>query len=145
MLAIVSGAGGELGTQLWAGVAELVRRPFRRRQAAMDAAAPVAAPSPSGEAELLALQRAPADEGRAVALAEVLLARAGADAKFRRALEGWWEQASLMRTGEGNVSNTITGGVQHGPVLQGRDFSNVTFGAARAAPPSVPPSQDKGA
>ena len=39
----------------------------------------------------------------------------------------------------GNVTNTISGGTQQGPVLQGRDFSNITFGAPPASPP-VPPS-----
>jgi hypothetical protein len=137
LLAIVSGAGGGLGSQLWAGVSALVRRPFRHRQAADATAASVS----SGEAELAALERATADEGRAVALAEVLVARAGADAEFSRALEGWWDQASLMRTGEGNVTNTISGGTFYEPVLQGRDFSGLTFGAAPDVPPPVPPSQ----
>jgi hypothetical protein len=31
---------------------------------------------------------------------------------------------------EGNVTSTISDGLQHGPVPQCRDFSNVTFGAA---------------
>lgn len=136
LLAIVSGAGGELGSKLWTGVSALVRRPFHPRHPAEDAAALM----PSGEPELEALERAPADEGRAVALAEALVARAGADAEFRQALEGWWEQASPLRTGEGNVTNTISGGTQHGPVLQGRDFTGMTFGAAPAVPPPVPPS-----
>jgi hypothetical protein len=139
LLAIAGGAGGELGKQVWAGVSALVRRPFRHGQAMRTTAATVA-PLPSGEAELTALERAPADEGRSRALAEVLVARAGGDADFRRALEGWWEQASLVRTGEGDVTNTINGGTQYGPVLQGRDFTGLTFGAPSAEPPPVPPS-----
>jgi tetratricopeptide (TPR) repeat protein len=130
LLAIISGASGELGSRLWAGVGALVRRPFRR-QAPEDNVAALSA----GDVELTALERAPADERRAVALAEVLVARAYADGEFRRALDGWWEQASPVRAGAGNVTNTISGGTQHGPVLQGRDFSNVTFGAAPAVPP----------
>ena len=130
LLAIISGASGELGTQLWAGVGTLVSRPFRRQ------AAGSASPTlPTGEAELAALEQTPADERHAVALAEVLIARAGADAGFRRALEDWWEQASPIHACAGNVTNTISGGTQHGPVLQGRDFSNVTFGTPRAAQP----------
>ena len=33
LAAIVGGAGGALGTQLWAGVGSLVRRPFRHGHA----------------------------------------------------------------------------------------------------------------
>ena len=78
---------------------------------------------------------------KAVALAEALLARSGADDEFRQALESWWRQAEPIRASinAGNVTNTISGGTQHGPVLQGRDFSNITFGAAPATAP-VPPS-----
>ncbi len=137
LLAIVSGAGGQLGAQLWAGVGALVRRPFRRQAPADSEAVALSA----GEAELAALERTPADERRAMALAEVLVARAGADGEFRRALEGWWEQAGPVLAGEGNVTNTISGGTQQGPVLQGRDFTNVTFGAAPVVPP-VAPSPD---
>ena len=62
-----------------------------------------------------------------------------ADEEFRQALESWWQQAEPIRASIGNVANTISGGTQQGPVLQGRDFSNITFGAAPATPP-VPPS-----
>src|ERR1700733_13478558 len=83
LLAVVSGAGTQLGTQLWEGVVSLVRGPFRHKAAASDAAAAV----PSAEPELAAFQRAPGDRQKAVALAEALLARSGADDGFRRALE----------------------------------------------------------
>ena len=96
--------------------------------------------APSGEAELAALQQAPGDQQKAVALAEVLLARSSADDEFRQALESWWQQAEPIRASIGNVTNTISGGTQQGPVLQGRDFSNITFGATSATPPPVPPS-----
>jgi hypothetical protein len=137
LLAIVSGAGNQLGTQLWEGVVSLVSRPFHRKAAMSNDAA--VAVVPAGEAELAALQRAPGDQGKAVTLAEVLLARSGADDEFRRALESWWQQAEPIRLSMGNVANTINGGTQHGPVLQGRDFSNITFGAAPATPPVPPP------
>ncbi len=139
LLAIVSGAGGELGTRLWDGAVALVRRPFHRRAPGEGSAA-----MPTGDAELAALERAPADERKAVALAAVLVARASTDAEFRQALESWWEQASLVGASEGTVTNTISGGTQEGPVLQGRDFSNVTFGSASAVP-LVAPSPDQGA
>ncbi|HEX5298271.1 MAG TPA: hypothetical protein VFW50_14905 [Streptosporangiaceae bacterium] len=35
----------------------------------------------------------------------------------------------------GDVANTISGGTQQGPVLQGRDFNNLSFGASPASPP----------
>jgi hypothetical protein len=34
----------------------------------------------------------------------------------------------------GNVTNVITGGVQHGPVLMGRDFTGVTVRTDRGSP-----------
>jgi hypothetical protein len=137
LLAIVSGAGTQLGTQLWDGVVSLVRRPFRHKAAGGGTAAVV----PSGEAELAALQQAPDDRQKAVALAEALLTRSGADEEFRQALESWWQEAEPIRASLniGNVANTISGGTQQGPVLQGRDFSNISFGAPPPSPP-VPPS-----
>ena len=133
LAAIISGAGG----QLWEGMVSLIGRPFRRKGAASgDAAAEVVL---VGEAELAALQQDPGDQHKAVALAEALLSRSGADDEFRQALESWWQQAEPIRASIGAVTNTISGGTQHGPVLQGRDFSNITFGAAPATPP-VPPA-----
>jgi hypothetical protein len=127
LVAIAGGAGGALGAHVWAAVSALVRRPFRHAHTGEAAAA-----LPSGEAELAALEQAPADQGRAVALARVLVTRAEADSGFREALEGWWAQASQIQVG-GNVTNTVSGGTFHGPVLQGRDFSGLTFGST--APP----------
>ncbi len=80
---------------------------------------------------------------RAVALAEVLVARAGADAGFAEALAAWWEQASQVRAG-GDVANTVSGGTFYGPVLQGRDFTGLTFGSPTVPPPAAP-AQDPGA
>jgi len=137
LAAIISGAGGQLGGQLWEGMVSLIRRPFHRRGAASSDA--VAEVVPAGEAELAALQQDPGDQHKAVALAEALLSRSGADDEFRQALESWWQQAEPIRASIGAVTNTISGGTQHGPVLQGRDFSNITFGAAPATPP-VPPA-----
>jgi hypothetical protein len=39
------------------------------------------------------------------------------------------------------VTNTISGGYQYGPVLQGRDFIGLTFGAT-PAPPAGPKDPD---
>ncbi|GGV57472.1 hypothetical protein [Streptomyces spectabilis] len=44
-----------------------------------------------------------------------------------------------MRTGDGDVSNTISGGTLYGLALQGRDFTGIAF----TTPP--PPSADPGA
>jgi hypothetical protein len=132
LAAVAGGAGGALGAQVWAGVSALVRRPFGHGKSSV----------PGGAAELAALEQAPADQGRAVALAGVLLARGGADAGFGQALAAWWDQASQVRVG-GEVANTVSGGTQYGPVLQGRDFTGLTF----AAPPVPPasPAPDPGA
>ena len=140
LAAIVSGAGSELGTQLWDGVVSLVRRPLHRKGAASGNAA-TAEVAPAGLAELVALRQAPDDQRKAVALAEALLARSDADEEFRRALESWWHEAGPIRASlsTGNVENTISGGTQQGPVLQGRDFRNITFGATPATPPEAQP------
>ena len=136
LAAIASGAGEGLGKQLWDGMVSLVRRPFQHKAPASgDAAAMV----PAGEMELVALQQAPDDQPKAVALAEALLVRSNADDEFRRALESWWRQAEPVRASMGNVTNAVSGGTQQGPVLQGRDFSNITFGAPPATPTIPPP------
>jgi hypothetical protein len=131
LLAIVTGASEALSGQLWAGVTALVRRPFHRKVVAGSLV-------PSGESELAALQQAPGDEQKAVALAEVLLARAGADPGFEQALKTWWKQAAPVRAKIGTVTNTISGGTQYGPVLQGRDFSGITFTTPPAPAPENP-------
>ncbi|MFH8341414.1 hypothetical protein [Streptomyces sp. AM6-12] len=49
------------------------------------------------------------------------------------------EFAPLVRTGPpGAVHNSITGGTQHGPVIQGHTFTNLTF---HASGPSTGPAQ----
>src|ERR1700685_3937963 len=123
LLAVVSGAAGAVGTQLWSGVGALVRRPFRGRSAERGAVSAL----PAGDAEFAALEEYPADERRAVALAEVLVARAGANAEFGQELEAWWALASPVR-------NTISGGIQFGPVLRAGRYIQATFQAAAPAP-----------
>jgi hypothetical protein len=133
LAAVAGGVGGSLGSQVWAAVSALVRRPFERDHTADCAAAALS----SGEAELAALDMAPADERGAVALAEVLVARANADDGFREALEAWWVQASRIRLG-GDVTNTVRSGTFHGPVVQGRDFHGLTLGSSTPVPPCPP-------
>jgi hypothetical protein len=138
LAALAGGAGGEIGRQAWAGLTALVRRPFRR-----DAGEEAPAVS-SGEAELARLEQDPADQQQAQALSTALAARAALDADFRTGLEAWQEQAKLMNTGDGTVHNTISGGTQHGPVLQGRDFSGLSFTTPPPAPsaPAAQPTAD---
>ena len=134
LLAIVTGAGEAAGSRLWAGVVALVRRPLHGKKA------PGGEEVVSGAAELAALQQAPAGQDQAVALARVLLARAATDGEFDRDLQRWWQQAEPMRASLGDVTNTISGGNQYGPVLQGRDFTGITFGAT--SPPPAAPQPD---
>jgi hypothetical protein len=135
LAAVAGGAAGALGAQVWAGVTALVRRPFHHDEAGTGSGAVL----PGGAAELAALQQAPADQRRAVALAEVLLTRAAADGGFEDALASWWEQARGIQV-SGDVANTVSGGTQYGPVLQGRDFTGLTF--TTAPPPAPGPPQE---
>ncbi|MEU5342297.1 hypothetical protein AB0H18_15905 [Streptomyces sp. NPDC020766] len=131
LAALAGGAGGELGREAWAGLTALVRRPFRRGD---DSTAPVPAVS-SGEPELARLAQDPDDQSGAHALSTALAVRAALDSDFHTALVAWLRQAEAVRTEEGAVHNTISGGIQHGPVLQGRDFSGLTFASASAQRP----------
>ncbi|WP_209439488.1 hypothetical protein [Kitasatospora phosalacinea] len=132
LAALAGGAGGELGRQAWSGLSELVRRPFRHGPAvAEDAEAPAIS---SGEAELVALERAPADPAQGRSLSTVLAVRAALDPDFRAGLQQWHERAKLVRTGNGDVHNSISGGHQYGAVVMGRDISGLTLDS-RVPPP----------
>ncbi|OAH10246.1 hypothetical protein [Streptomyces jeddahensis] len=133
LAALAGGVGGEIGRQAWAALSELVRRPFRGGQDTEDVPA-----VSSGVAELAELERAPADPAPAQRLSTALAVRAAVDADFRAGLEQWNEQARLVRTGDGEVHNTISGGTFHGPTLQGQTFSRISF----TTPP--PPPADRG-
>ncbi|MFF9521972.1 hypothetical protein ACF1DV_08290 [Streptomyces achromogenes] len=134
LVALASGAGGEAGRQAWAGLGALVRRPFRQHG---EGQAPAVG---SGEAELVRLAEDPDDQGRAQALSTALAVRAALDEAFRTHLAAWQEQVKLVRTGDGAVTNTVSGGTQHGPVVQGRDFSHLSFTTPSPSSPSRPPS-----
>lgn len=121
LVAIATGAAGEAGKQLWTGLTGLVRTTDRAGEAA------VASPSSPGQAELALLNEAPGDLQRAQALAAALAQRADEDGAFRSRLVQWHQQAQALRTGDGETANTISGGTQRGPVLQGRDFSGINF------------------
>ncbi|MEV4438482.1 hypothetical protein AB0K09_05585 [Streptomyces sp. NPDC049577] len=137
LAALAGGAGGEAGRQLWQGLALLVRRPFRRGDDGRGADGSL--DPGSGQAELSALDEAPADVDRAHALVTALQARAALDAEFRGLLAEWWRRAQSVDAG-GIVHSHISGGTQNGPVMQGRDFSNITFTVPPPAPPATPPS-----
>jgi hypothetical protein len=125
LAALAGGAGGELGRQAWAALSELVRRPFGGQAGA----------AASAEAELVALGEAPGEPARAEALSGVLTARAAVDPEFAAALDSWRRQVPALV--EGSVTNTVSGGTQYGPVIQGRDFSGITFNS-----PAVPPARE---
>jgi tetratricopeptide (TPR) repeat protein len=125
LLAIVGGAAGQVGGQLWVGVEKLVRRPFSRGREDSNGG--------DGVSELTALKRAPDDEDKAVALGEALLARAETDVAFRRALEGWWEQAAVIRSRQGPANNTMSVRTNYGVILQG-DFRGAKIDLTVRAP-----------
>ncbi|MBF6049924.1 hypothetical protein GO001_32875 [Streptomyces sp. NRRL B-1677] len=130
LTALAGGAGGEAGRQVWQGLVALVRRPFRQGADDGDENATLS----SGRTELTALQDAPGDLTRAAALAAALGVRAALDAEFRGLLTEWQQQAQAIRTA-GSVHNEISGGTQH-TVLQGQDFSHLTFTVSPTTPPT---------
>jgi hypothetical protein len=141
LAALAGGAGGELGRQAWAGLSDLVRQPFHRTPDRAEGA-PDAGELASGESEMAALEQAPDDRGRALALRDALAVRAAADEGFAEALEQW-HRRTVEATGPGTVNNSVRGGVQHGPILQGRNFGNISFTATPvepAGPAAEPPA-----
>ncbi|MGW1073499.1 hypothetical protein [Streptomyces sp. NPDC002537] len=138
LAALVGGVGGEAGRQAWAGLTALVRRPFRRGDDSAGHAPQVS----SGVDELARLERDPADPAHAQALSTVLAVRAALDADFRSGLEAWHEQAKRAHSGGGTVRNEVSGGSQHGPVLMGQNFSNLSFGSPSAPAPPPTAGQD---
>lgn len=134
LAALAGGVSGEAGKQAWTALRALVRRPFRGR-GAEGATAPSTVSS--GESELAALTLRPSDPVRARQLSDALTARATHDADFREGLERWWTTAESA-VAAGDVHNSVSGGTQHGPVVQGRDFSNITF----TTPPPPGPANE---
>ncbi|HEX6077275.1 MAG TPA: hypothetical protein VFZ32_18705 [Micromonosporaceae bacterium] len=129
LAALAGGAGGELGRQLWAGLGDLVKRSLRRT--APETIEPT-------ETALAALERAPNHAASAEALADALQRRSATDPRFTAELRDWLVRARSVVPDDGQVRNTISGGVQRGPVIQGRDFSGpITFGT----PPPDPGPQ----
>jgi hypothetical protein len=74
-----------------------------------------------------ALQARPDDPAAAGRLLDVLTSRAATEPDFEAALAQWARRAASGVPGEGMVHNEVSGGVQYGPVLQGRAFSGISF------------------
>ena len=129
LAAIVGGAGGALGGQVWAGVTALVRRPFSRAHLL----GTLWLSCRAARRNWRRWSRPRLMSGGLWRLAEVLVARAEADrGSGRRWRPGGSRPARFVG---GNVTNTISGGTQYGPVLQGRDFTGLTFGSPAAPDP----------
>ncbi|MDT0320287.1 hypothetical protein [Streptomyces millisiae] len=131
LAALAGGIGGEAGRQAWASLGALVRRPFRRGTGLASGADEPSVSS--GEAELARLWQDPSDPDRASALSAALAVRAALDEGFRDELAEWWRRSRAAVTGEGEVTNVIAGGTQHGPVIQARDISGLSIGLPRSA------------
>lgn len=126
LLALASRVQDALGERLWGDLVGL-------------------APGP-GTAELAVLRRGP-DEGAAAVLAAALRARAGADDAYREALRNWCalaRAATSAAPNRGGVSNEISGGTQHGPLVMAQDITNLTF-AAQPGAPTGPGAADRAA
>ncbi|MEU3556108.1 hypothetical protein [Streptomyces fragilis] len=124
LVALASGTAGAAGQQAWTSLRDLVRR---RSEPELAPDAPEGIPS--GEEELAALDERAESVERARALARVLGLRAAYDDAFRADLAAWRSAAeeTVVRTGEGDVHNRITGGTQS-TVVMGRDFHGpITF------------------
>ncbi|MFJ9933717.1 hypothetical protein ACIRSJ_11360 [Streptomyces virginiae] len=128
LAALAGGVGGEAGKTAWSGLKTLVRRPFHRG----DGTPAVS----SGEVELAALEQNPAPETAHV-LSTALAVRAALDPEFHTGLQQWREQAELVRTGDGEVTNTVSGGTFYAPVQQGRDFSGSSFTSTPPTPAAL--------
>jgi hypothetical protein len=140
--ALAGGAGGEAGRQAWVALSALVRRPFRRDR---EADGPAAV---TGEAALSRLSGCPDDLDCAQHLSAALASRAAADDSFAVDLRRWHDSARLLQIRKDSISNEISGGSFSGPVIQGRDFSQINFGAPTdrsvGARPEEPPSPTTG-
>lgn len=96
-------------------------------------------PVPEAVADVVA---DPADEDALAALRLAVRKALAADAGLYGEVREMLAQAGVSAAG--NVSNTISGGTFRGPVMQGRDFTGPTFGAAPAPPSASPKDPDAG-
>lgn len=108
---------------------------------ARDASAQALAVS-TGEAEPIRFQGNRGDTARAQVLSTPLATRAAMVQEFSAGRRKWHEQTKLLRPGDREVHNTFSGGIQSGPMLQGRDFSGFAFNTPAPPPPSPAPGAD---
>lgn len=127
LAALAGGAGGELGREAWAALTALVRRP--RNRTGVDRSGP----SGGGESELLRLADAPGDQAAAEALSAALTQRARSDPAFDIDLTQWGQRSAPLTAEWGAVHNSVSGGIFHGPVIQTRDISGLTFNGPSTA------------
>ena len=124
LAAIAGGAGGEVGKQAWASLTALVRKPLRHDRAE--------SPQPgvsTGENELVALQKHPSDLAVARRLSTALAVRSSVDQDFALALTAWLALAGRIDpeiVRDSSVTNMISGGAFHGPVVMGRNISQLS-------------------
>lgn len=139
LLALAGGMGGAAGTEAWERLSNLVRRPFHR--GAEGTTADRTPDIASGVRELHTLRSLP-EPTAAQALLVALRRRAAVDAEFNQGLAEWESEVRLLRTGDGEVSNVVSGGRQ-GQVLQARDIVGpVTFGGPPGRDPERDPDRD---
>jgi hypothetical protein len=127
LLAVASSVEGALGERLWSALVALAPGPIVGDR--------------GDEGEVAVLRRRP-DERAAIALAAVLRTLADRDDDFRTALLEWCARAREAVPSRGYVSNTITGGSQYAPVIQGRDITNLIFNVTPAVPTGPSRSRD---
>lgn len=144
LAAVAGGTGGEIGRDAWAALRALVQRSRPSRHQAPGVAHPddeasntAVAPDP-GEDAMDALEAQADDPALARRLLDILASRAAAEPDFEAALALWARGAASGVAAEGVVHNQVSGGVQYGPVLQGREFSGISFTVTTPSPPPAP-------
>ncbi|PRY02583.1 hypothetical protein [Allonocardiopsis opalescens] len=113
--AAAGGVAGEAAKQAWTALTGLVRRAFGERGTETVALEAVAEQAAGGAVDEVAVRR----------LAMLLQLQAEADPAFGRELDAWvrGDARPLLRTGDGDVANTIERGARiGGSVVQARDI-----------------------
>jgi hypothetical protein len=130
LVTLAAGDGSTADRRAWADLGALIRQPFQR---IISTHMP---PASTGEPEMTALERAPEDSAAAQRLSMAIALRAMVDAEFYNGLLAWQAHAETLRTGSGDVHNSIDGSSVYGSSIQARDISHITINSA--APPAKP-------
>jgi hypothetical protein len=127
LMALVGGAGGEMGKQAWTKLAALVRRPSHRSTTAGYPAE--IGTTNTGETELTALEHAPDNEALAEALLQALALRAAHNPDFKADLQAWHDQAHLISITNQNTKAHVVlhDATFNAPTVVGRDFSGPIY------------------